>query len=182
MPFTAARDSRKAAVRLTAITVSHSSSFMRMNRLSRVTPALLTRMSSPSIADFGCRHKGFDRILVGQIRLDHVDPLAERGRELVERAAPGARQGDGRALGVERTGDGAADAAGCAGDESLAAGEIEHGVLVLDPLQRGLESRATSSGVPMADAGGGRRDAFRQAPSAPCPSRPHKTIQRPGPP
>src|SRR5579863_10163975 len=45
MRFTAARLSLKAAVKLTARTVSHSSSFMRMKRLSRVRPALLTRMS-----------------------------------------------------------------------------------------------------------------------------------------
>jgi len=35
-----------APLRLVLITVSHSSSLMRMSRLSRVTPALFTRMST----------------------------------------------------------------------------------------------------------------------------------------
>ena len=42
----AARISRNAASRLIRMTSSNSSSFIRMARLSRVTPALLTRMSS----------------------------------------------------------------------------------------------------------------------------------------
>ncbi len=50
MPRTAARDRRNAAVRLTAMTWSHSSSFIRTKMLSRVMPALLTRMSRPPSA------------------------------------------------------------------------------------------------------------------------------------
>ncbi len=50
MPRSTARLSRKTAVRFTLITCAHSSSDIRMNRLSRVTPALFTRMSSPPIA------------------------------------------------------------------------------------------------------------------------------------
>src|SRR5437764_4649886 len=42
----AARISRNTASRLIRMTSSNSSSFMRMRRLSRVTPALLMRMSS----------------------------------------------------------------------------------------------------------------------------------------
>jgi hypothetical protein len=43
----AARVQTKAPRRLTEITLSHSSSVMRSTRLSRVMPALFTRMSSP---------------------------------------------------------------------------------------------------------------------------------------
>src|SRR5262245_28637935 len=50
MPRIAARVSRKVPVRLTCRTLSHSSSFMRMEMLSRVMPALFTRMSSLPIA------------------------------------------------------------------------------------------------------------------------------------
>src|SRR6202453_2561397 len=50
MPFRLARASRNAAVRLTEMTMSHSASFMRMKRLSRVTPALFTNTSSRPIA------------------------------------------------------------------------------------------------------------------------------------
>ena len=38
---------RKTALRLVSSTASHSSSFMRMARLSRVMPALFTRICSP---------------------------------------------------------------------------------------------------------------------------------------
>ena len=69
---------------------------------------------------FGRRHQGLDRVLVGEVRLDHMDALAELGGELVESRAAGSGEGDGRALGVQSAGDGAADAAGRAGDEGLA--------------------------------------------------------------
>ena len=51
---------------------------------------------------------------------DHVDPLAERAGELVERRAARSGKRDGRTLGMERAGNGAADAAGRAGDKGLA--------------------------------------------------------------
>src|SRR6185437_4275516 len=51
----AARISRNAASRLIRMTFSNSSSFIRMRRLSRVIPALLTRMSSlPPSASTAC--------------------------------------------------------------------------------------------------------------------------------
>jgi len=51
----AARINRNAASRLIRMTSSNSSSFMRIRRLSRVTPALLTRMSSlPLSASTAC--------------------------------------------------------------------------------------------------------------------------------
>ena len=45
MPRITARDRRNTARRLVSITSSHSSSFMRSARLSRVMPALLTRIA-----------------------------------------------------------------------------------------------------------------------------------------
>jgi len=51
----AARISRNAASRLIRMTSSNSSSFMRIKRLSRVTPALLMRISSfPPSASTAC--------------------------------------------------------------------------------------------------------------------------------
>src|SRR5881296_801216 len=47
MSFVAARVTRNAPRRLTSMTRSQSSSFMRTRRPSRMTPALLTRMSTP---------------------------------------------------------------------------------------------------------------------------------------
>ena len=44
MPRSTARDSRNTDLRSVSITSSHSASFMRRRRLSRVMPALLTRM------------------------------------------------------------------------------------------------------------------------------------------
>jgi hypothetical protein len=50
MPRTAARHSRKVAVRLTSITACQSSSDIRITSPSRVMPALFTRMSTDPIA------------------------------------------------------------------------------------------------------------------------------------
>ena len=52
--FRAARARRKAASRLIRITSDHSSSFIRIARLSRVTPALLIRMSICPSASTAC--------------------------------------------------------------------------------------------------------------------------------
>ena len=46
MPRSTARESTKALFRLVDWMSSHSSSFMRMSRLSRVTPALFTRIET----------------------------------------------------------------------------------------------------------------------------------------
>jgi len=113
----AQRGARQAegAVRSTSSTAFQSASPMRSASMSRVKPALLTRMSSPpaSLSIFsparGCRG-------VGQVggRDDHPLP-AQRLRHAGEfRLAP-AGDGDGRTLGMQGGGDGLADAAGGAG-------------------------------------------------------------------
>src|SRR5690606_1502961 len=50
MVLRTARDSRNTAVRLVSSTAAQSSSFMRMARVSRVMPALLTRICGPPSA------------------------------------------------------------------------------------------------------------------------------------
>ena len=72
-------------------------------------PALLTRMSISAHRRLGARDQLVHRLAVGEVADEDVDPLAEFGGERVERFAPGAGDRDGRALGVERAGDGAAD-------------------------------------------------------------------------
>ena len=77
MPRKMPRVSTNTEVRLTAITSSHSSSFMRMKRLSWVMPALLTRMSTwPSVfsaVSASCATAG----AVAQIARQHEDARAE---------------------------------------------------------------------------------------------------------
>ena len=87
----------------------------------------------PAHRGLGRRHQRLDRVLVGEIRRDDVDALAEVGRERVERRAPRAGERDRRALRMQRPRDRPADAAGRAGDEGLPAGEIEHGALPPGP-------------------------------------------------
>ncbi len=89
MRITAARVSRKVAVRLTAITLSQSSSLNCTNRLSRLTPALATRMSSLLHFLFRARHQGLDRVLVGEIAGQHVHAIL-RVRRRARRARRGA--------------------------------------------------------------------------------------------
>ena len=67
---------------------------------------------------FRGRDQRLDRVLVGEVGLDHVDALAERSGELVEGGPARAGQRHRGAPGVQRAGDGAADAAGGAGDEA----------------------------------------------------------------
>ena len=126
MPFTAARERRKADSRLTVSTVLQSSSFMRMNRPSRVTPALLTRMSSGPAAASASGTSFSTARRVGEVAGDDEGALAQFGGQRVERLAAGARQHDLRALLVQRAGDGGAEAAGRAGDESDAIVQAEH--------------------------------------------------------
>ena len=101
MPLRQARARRKVAVRLTAMTVFHSSSFMRMNRLSFVTPALLTRMSTPPRAASAAGTQRLDGRRIGEIAGKHMDAGRQRGGEGVQRIAAGAGQCDGRALAVQ---------------------------------------------------------------------------------
>ena len=113
MARVAARMSMKVEVRLTAITSSHCSSFITMNRLSLVSPALLTRMSSA--AELG------DRLVdeLGHLR------LVGRGRRDRRATRSRARRRAASSLSTwrpematvapclcRRAGDAAADAAG----------------------------------------------------------------------
>ena len=109
-------------------------------------PALLTRMSRAAHRGLGRRHQGLDGILVRQVAGHEVDALAaEFGGQGFQRLGAGAGNGDDGTLRVERLGDGAAEAAGRAGDESLAAGQVEHGQSC---CQLSVGKAATSSGVP----------------------------------
>ena len=169
MVFTAARASRKVAVRLTAMTLSQSSSRSCTNRLSRLTPALATRMSSLPIASSALRHQRLDRILVGEIAGQHVHALLQFAGQRIERLAPGAGKRDRRALPVQRAAMAAAERAACAGHQRGLAGQIEHhGVfprrLTAAPRQpRAALNAATSSGVPMALARRALGNALDQA-------------------
>ena len=85
---------------------------MRRNRLSRVMPALLTRMS------IGARARGFRRLRQAPPRRRYRKDCRRRyrrGRQVRPPAfpalRPGARQNDSRALRMQRLGDGPADAA-----------------------------------------------------------------------
>ena len=144
MVRTAARASRNVAVRLTAITSSQASSLSCTSRLSRVMAALATRMSSLPIASSAFGTSASTCILVGQIAGQHMHALLELAGELIEHLAPRAREGDSRALLMQGARDGAADAAGGAGDQGRLAGQIEHAIL-LDRATvlaaRGLEGR-----------------------------------------
>ena len=126
MPLRQARDRRNAAVRSTASTLSHSSSFIRTNRLSRVTPALLTRMSSPPIAASAAGTSASTAAESARSHGSDVGALAELGGERLERLAPRAGERDTRALAVQRAGDRAAEAAD-APVTSAFASQIEHG-------------------------------------------------------
>ncbi len=120
MPRMTARDRRNTALRLVSMTASHSSSFMRRARLSRVMPALLTRMETApnffSISPISASHDSG----VGDVQ--HCAPARDAGRVQrlldVGRAGLAGRGTDhGRTLGAEFQRDGAADAARCPGHQ-----------------------------------------------------------------
>ena len=73
---------------------------MRSASMSRVMPALLTRMST----GLGRRHQGVGGRRVGDVAGDDLAPLAQLGGQLVQRLAPAAGQDDVAALGVQRRG------------------------------------------------------------------------------
>ena len=125
MPFSAARDRRKAAVRLIARTVSQSASFMRMKRASRVTPALLTRMSIGPSALSTAGNKRLGRRGVREIARRHMGPNLELGGERFERLPPRAGERDRGALRVQGARDRLAKSARSAGDERSPSCQIE---------------------------------------------------------
>ncbi len=152
MPFTAARDRRNAAVRLTAM---HRLPLLVLHAQEEVVAGdagVVDQDVEAAHRGLGRRHQRLDRILVGQVRRDHVDALAELARQRVERRAARARERDRRALGVQRARDGAADAAGRAGDERLAAvrSNMACPQPVIDVLGVQRPNAVTSSGVPIA--------------------------------
>jgi hypothetical protein len=58
-----------------------------------------------------------------------VDPIPELARKLLQRLAPGAGQGYGCALCMERASNGTTDPACRSGDKGGLSGQIEHGLL-----------------------------------------------------
>ena len=70
--------------------MSHSSSFIRIKRLSLVTPALLTRISTLPIAASAAGTSASVAALWAKIAGKHMDIGFEFGGERVERVAAGA--------------------------------------------------------------------------------------------
>ena len=85
MPFSAARESRNAASRLTRSTSCQSSSFMRTASPSRVRPALLTRMSSPPISRSASGTSASTDAAIGEVGGGDVRALAELAGERLQR-------------------------------------------------------------------------------------------------
>ena len=131
MPRSAARARRKPAVRSTSITFCQSSSFMRSARLSRVRPALLTRMSSWPIAASAALTSASRRAGIGEIGGGDMGALAKLGGQRLERRRRVPASSTVAPCAVERARDRAADAARGAGDQGRLAAEIEHRRLLL---------------------------------------------------
>ena len=115
-------------VRLTAITSSHCSSFITMNRLSLVRPALLTRMSSaPELGDRLVDELGD---LVALVPRSQGSTCTRSPSSLASASSLSAwrRRRQPWRPAYARPGNGAADAAGGAGDERGLACQIEHGL------------------------------------------------------
>ena len=89
-------------------------------------PALLTRMSTPSSSASAFWPSALTSSRSDRLAGNSFDAVAELGGQRLELLDARAVQADGGALRVQRARDRLADAAGCAGDERLAAGQIEH--------------------------------------------------------
>ncbi len=126
-----------------------SSSVRRTKSVSRVRPALLTRMSRSPIAASAAGHQRVHGRAVGEIAGRTWTRSPSSAASAIERLAPCPGDPDRRALLVERAGDAAADRAARAGDQGLPAAQIEHAIA---PSPDSHASRATaasmSSGVP----------------------------------
>ncbi len=127
MPRRAARARRKGAVRSTSSTAFQSASPMRRASMSRVKPALLTRMSRPpaSVSIFSTSAAGAAGSVRSAGAMITRAPPSRLGHAGEFGLAP-AGDGDGGTLGVQRLGDGLADAARGAGDERGLAGQVKH--------------------------------------------------------
>ena len=126
MPRSAARVRRNGAVRSTSSTACQSSSFMRSASMSRVRPALLTRMCQRAGRRFGRRDQRVGRGRVAQVGGADMRALAEFRGQRLQRLPPRAGQHHRRALRVQRAGDRGADAARGAGDQRRLAVQPEH--------------------------------------------------------
>ena len=117
---------------------------------------------------FRSRNEVFHIFLVGEIAAHHMHATAQSTGERIEHFVPCSGNRDGRTIGVERVRNGAADAAGCPGDESGPAGKIKHGG-ILQTVSAALNARM-SSGAPIGVA---------VAPSAMRLTRPLSTLPEP---
>ena len=111
MPRSTPFASRKAGFRLVAMIASHSSSFMRSSRLSRVMPALLTRMAIGAEARLDVSERRDHRRAVGDVELDSGARVAgfleirgDRGRALVRRRGADHRRARARRAPVRSRG------------------------------------------------------------------------------
>ncbi len=117
-------------------TVSQSSSLRRMNSMSRVTPALLTRMSTPPSAASAAGTS----FSVSPCRRDcgqHVGLAADIGGERLQRLAPRAGRRPARPT-YQCAGDIPADTSARAGHERRLARQIEHSLSSLTRM-RGMQ-------------------------------------------
>ncbi len=78
------------------MTASQSSSFIRSNRLSRVTPALATRMSTGARRRLRLADQAVDRARIGEVARTHAGPRAKLGAERVQRILRACPESDDR--------------------------------------------------------------------------------------
>ena len=117
MPLMTARMVWKAPLRLASSTASQSSSLSRSRMLSRVRPALLTRMSIGPRACSAAAIAASTCAASSHIAGHPGGPLAQRRRDPCRLRPIAADDGHLGARAVERLRDGESDAPGAAGDE-----------------------------------------------------------------
>ena len=143
--------------RFVAITASHSSALMRMSRLSRVIPALFTRMSmlpNSSRAAFTISSHASRPAPVSPCTTTARRPsprISTRGR-LGGVGVPAVVDRHVGTLSGEREGDRAAEAAAAAGDERHLPGQVEHHVAATSS-RCGCPRRVCEPGARKARAG-----------------------------
>ena len=114
IPFDARLTTRNAPPRFVATTLSKSSSVMRSSRVSFVTPAFATTISTGPSVRLDLGERGIDGRGIRHVR--------SHGERALGTLAGARGHGDLVAGGDEALGDGAADAAVSAGDEDDAIG------------------------------------------------------------
>ena len=126
MPLMTARVVWNAPLRLASSTASQSASVSRSRMLSRVRPALLTRMSIGPRACSAAAIGGLDLIALGHVAADPGRAARRaRRRPAAARACSRPTTATLAPAAVERSRDGEADAAGAAGDEGGLAAEVD---------------------------------------------------------